>query len=109
MSLSMSRQERAFMQLQAGGVRVIPNSSGTATVGNGDAVRHIKLAMQNTPALLRRRDKTGTRSTTVGVVGRTGASWSFESSLVSGVIPPDLDPLLQSIFGADPGPAESRR
>src|SRR5574343_166279 len=104
MAVSQSRLERVYMQEESA-YAVIPNSSGTATLAGTDACRHIKCDLNNDIATLVRRDKTGTRSATVGVRGRGFGRWSLEASLApSGTpgTPPDIAPLLKSVFGQDP-------
>jgi len=94
-SKCFSRLERAYLTKETTyGTAVVP----TAT----EASRHIKLNMFNQTQLLRRRDKTGSRSQTAGVRGRTVARWTWESSLYGSGTPgtvPDYDVLLQMIFG----------
>jgi hypothetical protein len=96
MSKVFSRLERMYVTKEtAYGTAVTP----TAT----DAVRVIKLAMFNQTQLLRRRDKTGSRSQTQGVRGRTVGRWSYEGSLYGSGDPgvaPDADVLFQMLFGA---------
>lgn len=98
---STSRLERAFMQTQPV-FGTIPNSGGSASVSGSDAVRFIRLTMENDVALLERPDKTGTRSIQGSIGGRRFGRWTFEASLVgSGTpgTPPDVDPLYQAITG----------
>lgn len=90
-----SRLERAYLTKET--------VYGTAVAPAGtDATRVIRLTMYNQTALLRRRDKTGSRSASQGVRGRTVGRWSFESSLYgsgsAGTVP-DFDVLLQMLFG----------
>ena len=98
---AFSRLERAYLQVQAV-FGTIPNSSGTASVGNSNACRFIRMELQNEVALLERPDKTGTRSQEGMVGGRKMGRWSIEMSLVgngtSGTVP-DADPIFQAIFG----------
>lgn len=98
---SFSRLERAYLQTQPA-FGVIPNASGTASVGNSNACRFIRLELQNEVALLERPDKTGTRSMEGMTGGRKMGRWSIEMSLVGSGTPgtaPDCDPILQAIFG----------
>lgn len=98
---SFSRLERAYLQQQPT-FGTIPNTSGTATVGNSNACRFIRMELQNEVALLERPDKTGTRSMEGMTGGRRMGRWSIEMSLVangtSGVAP-DADPIFYAIFG----------
>lgn len=98
---SFSRLERAYLQTQPT-FGIIPNTSGTASVGNSNACRFIRMELQNETALLERPDKTGTRSQEGMTGGRKIGRWSIEMSLVangtSGVAP-DADPIFQAIFG----------
>lgn len=98
---ALSRLERIYLQNQTA-FGVIPNSAGTATVANSNCCRHIKAMMDSSAGLLIRRDKTGSRTATQGILGRKNAKWSLEMSLApngtAGVIP-DCDPVFQSMFG----------
>jgi len=108
MATSLSRLERVYMQDQAdflfipGGVAA---GSGSATVANGDAVRHIAVALNPAVETLIRRDKTGSRTATEGVRGRSAGDWSYEGSLAPNGVAgtePDFAPLLKAVFGAAP-------
>lgn len=96
----LSRLERIYAGVESA-FGVIPS------FGNSSCVRHIKIQMDNDIGLLVRRDKTGARTATIGVRGRSYAKWSYEGSLApSGVngTTPDFDPFFQGVFG---GPAIS--
>lgn len=99
---ALSRLERLFLQMETTFGQV-PNSGGTASVGNGNACRFIQWSFENVAATIQRPDKTGTRSQQIGVAGRRYAKWSGSMSVapngVAGVIP-DMDPLLQGLMGA---------
>lgn len=98
---SFSRLERCYLQKQPV-FGTIPNTSGTATVGNSNACRFIKLELQNQAALLTRADKTGSRSQEGGVLGRKSGTWNIEMSLAANGTPgtvPDCDPILVAAFG----------
>lgn len=98
---SFSRLERAYLQQQPT-FGVIPNTSGTATVGNANACRFIRMELQNDSALLERPDKTGTRSAEGMTLGRKKGRWSIEMSLTGNGTPgvaPDCDPILVATFG----------
>ena len=98
---SFSRLERAYLQTQPV-FGTIPNTSGTATVGNANACRFMHLTLQDETALLERPDKTGTRSQEGMIGGRKMGRWSIEMSLTgngtAGVVP-DADPIFQALFG----------
>ena len=100
-NFSFSRLERAYLQAQPV-FGTIPNTTGTATVGNSNACRFIRMELQNVVGQLERPDKTGTRSQEGFVLGRKSGRWSIEMSLAgngtSGVVP-DCDPILQAVFG----------
>lgn len=98
---SFSRLERAYLQVQPL-FGIIPNTAGTATVGNSNACRFTRMELQNDVALLERPDKTGTRSQEGMISGRKAGRWSIDLSLAANGTPgvlPDPDPLLQAIFG----------
>lgn len=99
-NVAISRLERCYMKAQTPGADTDFNTA--ASLGNSNYCRHIKLMVKNNVDVLIRRDKTGTRSQTLGVKGREYGSWSYEGSLAlsgtAGTVP-DFDPILQSIFG----------
>ncbi len=98
MSLALSRLERVYMADQS-------SFDTVPTFGNSNAVRHIKVDISNEIATLVRRDKTGSRSATLGIKGRSFGKWSYEGSLApSGVAgtAPDFEPLIKAIFGQAP-------
>jgi hypothetical protein len=98
---AFSRLERAYVQTQPV-FGTIPNSSGTATVGNSNAMRFMHMELTNQVALLARGDKTGTRSQEGMTLGRKVGRWNISMDLAangtSGVVP-DCDPILQAVFG----------
>lgn len=103
-NFSFSRLERCYLQTQSV-FGTIPNSAGSATVGNTNACRFIKMELQNEVALLERPDKTGTRSMEGMTGGRRIGRWSIEMSVHGNGTPgtaPDCDPILQAIFGQAP-------
>jgi hypothetical protein len=98
---ALSRLERLYAQIQSA-YGTIPNTTGTATVGNANAFRSIKASMDNDIATIERQDKTGSRTRTAGVAGRRFGKWSLEASLApngTAGVKPDFDPILQGIFG----------
>ena len=98
---SFSRLERAYVQYQPI-FGTIPNVSGTATLGNSNAMRFTRMELQNSTALLERPDKTGTRSQEDMIGGRRMATWSIEMAWApngTAGVAPDCDPILVSIFG----------
>src|SRR5262245_7767535 len=98
---ALSRLERLYLQVETT-YGQIPNSTGTATVAGSNACRHIRATMDNDVALIERPDKTGTRTMQVGVAGRKFAQWSAEMSIAPNGLAgtaPDMDPLMQMIFG----------
>lgn len=100
-NFSFSRLERCYLQQQPT-FGTLPNTSGTASVGNSNACRFMKMTLQNEVALLERPDKTGTRSMEGMVGGRKMGKWSLEMSLHANGTPgtaPDCDPVLYAIFG----------
>ena len=89
-----SRLEHFFTALET--------TYGTAVAPSAAGLYLIKFDTQNTVNLLRRRDKTGSRTKVHGIRGRASAKWSYEGSLygsgAAGTIP-DADVLFQLIFG----------
>ncbi len=105
---SLSRLERLYLQKQPT-FGVIPggnlSSPTTASVAGGNACRFIRMRLTNETAVIVRPDKTGSRSQTAGIKGRTFGRWSMEMSMVgngSAGTAPDADPLLTALFGKDP-------
>lgn len=98
MPRSLSRLERNYFTKEV--------TYGTIVAPTGaSAVRNIKLGLEEDIALLRRRDKTGTRSGVPGVKGRSDGKWSFEASLVgsgTAATAPPHDIMFQMLFGAAP-------
>lgn len=108
MPTSQSRLERFYVQDQVN-FDLIPGGnaggSGTATVGNSNCMRAIKVSLSNDVSTLVRRDKTGSRTATVGVKGREFGRFSLEASLSPNGTPgtaPDFEPILRSVFGQSP-------
>lgn len=98
---SFSRIERAYLQNQPT-FGTIPGGAGTASVGNANACRFIRMELSNDVALLERPDKTGTRSQEGMVGGRKAGRWSIEMSVAGNGTPgvvPDCDPILEALFG----------
>jgi hypothetical protein len=91
----LSRNERVYLASQTVfGTAVSPT--------NADAVRHVSARLKPVVGTLQRRDKTGTRSQTIGTKGRQHGEWSIEGSLVHGTDAddvPDYEPLFASAFG----------
>lgn len=108
MATSQSRLERFYVQDQTA-FDLIPGGnvagSGTATVGNSNCMRAIKATLTNDVGTLVRRDKTGSRTATVGVKGREFGRFSLEASLApngTAGTAPDFEPILKAIFGQAP-------
>lgn len=80
---------------------VIPNSSGTATVGNTDACRIISLDTSRSQELIDRPDKLPTADYTIGAGGRKTANWTCSMSLASATrgTKPDSDEFWEAWFG----------
>jgi len=94
----LSRLERSYMALESS-FGVVPS------FGNTNNVRFIKQDLRNMIETLIRRDKTGTRTQTVGIRGKSHATWNWNGSLApSGTAgtAPDFEPLMQCIFGQAP-------
>lgn len=100
-NFALTHLERLYAQVETT-YGIIPNTTGTATVGNSNACRFIRATLDNEVALIDRPDKTGTLSMMVGVRGRSMAKFSVEMSIApngtAGVVP-DFDPYMQCMFG----------
>jgi len=102
MSYMMVPDERVYLQVTHPWAGEVPNSAGSATVGNNDACRHIACDMRALGDVIQSRAKTGSRSRLSGLGGRRGASFSLEVPLMgSGAAgtAPDCAPILEAIFG----------
>lgn len=103
-NFTLSRSELGFAQVQSA-FGAIPNSGGTATVGNSNAFRLIKMVLDPIVGTITRQDKTGSRSRTPGTFGRMNGKWSMEASMApngTAGVAPDHDPFLQGLFGHVP-------
>lgn len=101
MAFALSRNERCYVQLEST-YGTIPNTAGTADLGNDDAFRHVRFQCMNDVQVIDRPDKTGTRSQTVGTAGRKFARFALEMGLSaygSAGDKPRVDPLLEALFG----------
>lgn len=101
MAFALTREERAYAQVQAS-YNLIPHTGGTANLDASNAFRFIRLSLDPDIAVIARQDKTGSRTNTPGVKGRSFGRWSLEASLapngVAGIVP-DIDPLLVGLMG----------
>jgi hypothetical protein len=99
-----TRIEHLYLQDEAT-YGIIPNAGGTATVGNSNAALLAHFQMYNVAPVIRRVDKTGSRSLIPGARGRVHCEFNGEfdmaASGVAGTIPP-MHSILRSLFGADP-------
>ena len=97
-----SRNERAYAQIEAT-YGIVPNTAGTATVGNNNCFRFQKFDFSNDVALIERSDKTGSRSAPIGTRGRSQVrDWNLSlTNAPNGVagVAPDFDALMQMTFG----------
>jgi hypothetical protein len=92
---SISRQERVYLFSETT-FGVIP------TVSNTNFSRHIQSGLAAVVNLYPRPDKTGTRSQSVGILGRKQATWSLSQSLAgngAAGTAPDVAPILTALFG----------
>jgi hypothetical protein len=110
MSIINSADERVYVQASIPWQATAPNSTGTATLANGDAVRHIRCSLQGQGNLVPQRAKSGSLGKLIGQKGRRSGTFELEVPLQgSGTAGTkgDLDPILEAIFGAagtaDPG------
>jgi hypothetical protein len=99
------RFERFFLQVQTGGVGIINNSGGTWLPAGAQLLRVNDGSSSLLPVvqIIPQDWKTGTRSAVAGISGRSNARFTINSfpvipSGTAGTVP-DMDPLLQGIFG----------
>ena len=98
---TVDRSERLYVQVQTS-LQEIPNSSGTATVANGDAFKHATVALNNQRDRIDSRNKTGSRTLSQGIGGPRRGAFSVDLDLdPSGSLgtAPDADALLEALFG----------
>jgi hypothetical protein len=102
MSFYASRDERFYVQVTNPYAATIPNAAGTATLANGDACRHINVALNRRGDVIRSAAKTGAPGLLAGIQGLRGGDWSLEipwqMSGAAGTAP-DMGPLLDAMFG----------
>jgi tail tube protein len=99
-----SKNQRGYVQLEST-FGTIPNSTGTASVGNSNAFLMEMLKLDAAPALIDRPDKNGSLDWLAGTPGRRGGSWSMKASLAgngAAGTAPDIGPFLQALFGKAP-------
>lgn len=98
---SINSQNQACYVQKESSPAVIPNTTGTATVGNNNACRIINLQTDQQQALIDRPDKLPTLDFTIGIGGRKSASWNASMSLAGNAAgtKPDMDPFLEALFG----------
>lgn len=96
---AISRQERIYLfsETTFGQIPTVTNSNCCRAINAG-----LVSVVNNYP----RPDKTGTRSSVVGVLGRKSATWSLSQSLAgngAAGTPPDCSPILRALFGVAGG------
>lgn len=99
---SSNRQQTLWAQLQPGGPRVIPNSTGTWSNTTAVKLRYDSFGLTPANAINTPTYKTGKRSPLLGVRGRQGVSWTLTKDLIppgAAGTAPDDDPILQAIMG----------
>lgn len=104
MSYMMAPDERCYIQVTHPWDGEVPNSGspGSATLANGDAIRHISASLSVDNPTIPLRAKTGSRSRLSGQSGRRSGNFSLEIPLMgsSGAgSAPDSGPLFEAIFG----------
>lgn len=106
-AIVQTSDERIYVQATVPYAGAAPNSGGTATVGNNDAVRHIACDLGGSGTrIIRSAAKTGAPGQLGGILGRAGGEeWRvkipWQLSGTAGTAP-DLDPFLQALTGAAP-------
>lgn len=104
-NVSLSRNERLYLQKQGTDYGTIPHAAGVATAAVANYCRHRNFTLDPLVGTLVRTDKTGTRSRTRGERGRSRVrAWASDMSLAgSGVAntPPPCDAILTALMGAN--------
>ena len=101
MAFPQSRLQRGYVQKENTWGQ-IPNSGGTATVGNSDAFLFTDLDMNYNQAINQRPDKTGSLGQVVGTPGRKVANWRMRCSAAGSGTPgsePDCGPFIEAALG----------
>src|SRR4051812_6350275 len=96
-NFSLSRQTELYLKVQTVDPLTLPTS-----ITNTNYCLFTKLGLDLTVGSIKRADVTGSRTDLPGTRGRMGGTWSYEGSLAgSGTVgtAPDVDPILQSVFG----------
>ena len=99
-----SAAQLGYVQLESS-FGTIPNTTGTASVGNANAFRGISLLTTPSKSLINRPDKNSSLSRTAGIGGRKSGNWSISASLAgngAAGTAPDIGPFLQAAFGKAP-------
>jgi hypothetical protein len=107
MSFLFPKDESVYAQVTIPYAAAIPNTGGTHTLGNGDYLRHIRLELGGYGGqIINSAAKTRALGRLRGIEGVSGGEpWSIEVPFIlSGAAgtPPDMDPLLQALFGKAP-------
>src|SRR5438046_2409865 len=95
-NFSLSRLTELYLKMQSDPL-TLPSS-----IANANYCLFSKLGLDLNVAGIKRPDITGSRTDLPGTRGRMGGTWSYEGSLAgSGTVgtAPDVDPILQSVFG----------
>lgn len=102
MSIVNPNDSRVYVQATLPWAAAIPNSTGSATVANGDAIRHIKCDLQAPRNIVAQRARTGSLGNLTGQGGRRMANFELEVPLQgSGTAgtAADMDPIWAAIVG----------
>lgn len=101
MAFSNSRAGRLYLEVPAT-FGAFNNTSGASSIAGSNCAKHVKCVLTPATGLIRPQSKTGTRTMPAGVAGKRGGAFSLTFEFIpngSGGVVPDIDPVLQAIFG----------
>jgi hypothetical protein len=101
----LSQLQRAYVQSE-GTFGTVPNTTGTATLANSDAIR-INSGYRISPVRQRliRPDKFAGYAAPAPILGKRSSTWVLPTPICGGSaagVAPDMGPLLTALFGATP-------
>lgn len=102
MSFINPNDSRVYVQVTSPWAATVPNSTGTATLAAGDAIRHISCNLRSPRNLIAQRSRTGSLGNLARQGGRRTASFDLEVPLQgSGTAgtKADMDPIWEAIVG----------
>ena len=104
MAYGLNRNERLYFEIPAT-YGQFNNTAGASTISGSNCAKFVKATFTPDTGLIRSKSKTGTRTVPAGTAGRRGGKFSIQFELIPNGSPgvaPDINPVLQAIFGQAP-------